>query len=74
MPLYEFACKKCDHTFEELVLSESEKVTCPQCESEKLERLLSVPARPREGTTSLPTACRSEGPPCGPVCSRFGRG
>jgi putative FmdB family regulatory protein len=66
MPLYEFVCKKCDHTFEELVLRESEVVACPECESRKLERLLSVPAKPTEsGTTSLPRACDPSLPPCG---------
>lgn len=70
MPLYEYACPQCDHTFEELVGGD-EKVQCPQCRSENVERLLSVPARPR--VESLPTACNTEGPPCGaPWCRRSG--
>jgi putative FmdB family regulatory protein len=69
MPLYEYQCAKCEHTFEKLVLN-SEPDECPECHSPKLERLLSLPAKP--GTaTSLPTACQSSGPPCGPRCSRF---
>lgn len=69
MPLYEYACQKCEHTFETLVLGD-ESVECPQCQSQKLERLLSVPARPPE-SAGLPMRCNSEGPPCGPRCSRF---
>jgi putative FmdB family regulatory protein len=41
MPLYEFHCKPCDLTFEELVRSASEKVHCPKCEG-KVKRLLST--------------------------------
>lgn len=71
MPLYEYACQKCGHIFEELVFGK-EKVVCPQCQSITVERLLSVPARPQQGTTSLPTTC-GEGPPCGaPWCQRKG--
>ena len=70
MPLYEYACRACDHTFEELVFGD-EKVECPQCHARKVERLLSVPARP-QAATSLPMGgCNSSGPPCGaPWCQR----
>ena len=70
VPLYEFACRKCEHTFEELVLGD-ERVVCPKCSSSKLERLMSVPARPQSAAADLPMACNSDGPPCGPQCSRF---
>jgi putative FmdB family regulatory protein len=69
MPLYEYACQDCTHEFETLVQGD-EKVHCPKCDSEHLERLLSVPARPR-AESALPTACNSTGPPCGPMCRRF---
>lgn len=72
MPLYEFACKRCQHSFEELVIGD-ELVHCPKCESSKLERLLSLPARPHAvpASAGLPISCRSDGPPCGPQCGRF---
>jgi putative FmdB family regulatory protein len=71
MPLYEYECQECEHVFEELVLSD-EPVVCPQCRSRKLEKLLSVPARPHveDDLGSLPMTCRSDGPPCGPQCRR----
>jgi putative FmdB family regulatory protein len=70
VPLYEYACAECAHGFEALVFN-GEAVECPQCHSAKVERQLSLPARPQTSPTALPTACRSEGPPCGPVCSRW---
>lgn len=42
MPIYEYRCRGCDKTFEELVLSQGAKVACPACASPKVERLLSV--------------------------------
>jgi putative FmdB family regulatory protein len=42
MPIYEYSCAKCEHHFEELVFSQREKVTCPECGSAKVERALSV--------------------------------
>ena len=71
MPLYEYVCQQCEHPFEALVFG-GDVAECPQCRSRKLERQLSLPARPK--AESLPTACRSEGPPCGSMCSRFGKG
>jgi putative FmdB family regulatory protein len=70
MPLYEYMCKKCSHTFEALVFN-GESVSCPECESAKIERLLSVPAEPRGESTSLPSACDTNLPPCGPGCCRL---
>jgi putative FmdB family regulatory protein len=71
MPMYEFACRECEHAFAELVFGD-EKVACPKCTSRKVERLISVPGRPQSGTSAeLPTACNSVGPPCGPQCRRL---
>jgi putative FmdB family regulatory protein len=70
MPLYEYACQECEHTFEALVQSE-ESVECPSCHGQRLEKLMSVPAKPRSEAPGLPIRCNSDGPPCGPQCSRF---
>jgi putative FmdB family regulatory protein len=71
MPLYEYVCRGCSHEFEELVFGD-ESVTCPECGSSGLvDRLLSVPARPRSEGASLPMSCSSDGPSCGaPWCQR----
>lgn len=72
MPLYEYSCAKCDTTFEALVFN-GEAVQCPECEGEKVERLLSLPARTRSDSGSLPMAsgCNTDAPPCGPGCCRL---
>lgn len=42
MPIFEYQCKGCGHEFEQVVLPQLEsKPTCPECQSEDLERLLS---------------------------------
>jgi putative FmdB family regulatory protein len=69
MPLYEYICQECDNEFELLVRGD-EKPECPKCHSKKLERQLSVPARPRSESTSLPVGCDPNLPPCGPMCRR----
>ena len=71
MPLYEYTCQKCEHTFEALVFN-GETPECPECQSQKLERLISVPGQPRvEDGGGLPMACPPDGSPCGtPWCQR----
>jgi putative FmdB family regulatory protein len=50
MPIYEYVCSKCNNDFEELVFSQSEKVSCPECGSKKVERKMSVFAFSSGGT------------------------
>ncbi len=42
MPIYEFRCRKCEKRFEELVQTQDEVVTCPQCHSGEILRLVSL--------------------------------
>ena len=71
MPLYEYSCQDCEHTFETLVYN-GEAVECPQCNSGRLDRLLSVPAKPKAESSSLPmSSCDPKLPPCGPGCCRL---
>ena len=45
MPIYEYECKSCAHTFDELQKMNDERlVDCPICELPELERLLSAPS------------------------------
>jgi putative FmdB family regulatory protein len=71
MPIYEYRCSQCDHEFEVLIDAD-DTPSCPVCHEQKLERLWSVPSKPR-GATPLKTACMADPstPPCGPMCSRF---
>ncbi|MFQ6132015.1 MAG: zinc ribbon domain-containing protein [Armatimonadota bacterium] len=42
MPIYEFECRKCEHTFEELMSrSELDSVRCPSCKGRRVRRLVS---------------------------------
>ena len=74
MPLYEYECSKCDKSVELLVRSAEEQVSCPECGSEKLTRLMSATAAPnmKGASSSLPMASGGEscGAPrcCGGIC------
>ena len=44
MPIYEYVCRKCDHTLDALQkMSDDPLVDCPQCGEPALKRLLSAP-------------------------------
>ncbi len=45
MPLYDYLCKKCDQTFELLVMP-STVPACTRCGGTRLQRLVSAPAAP----------------------------
>jgi len=60
MPIYEYKCDKCKKEFEELVLGSSEKITCPECGSKKVGRLMSKVAFKCDGNfvgTSSDSGC-----------------
>jgi putative FmdB family regulatory protein len=52
MPIFEYRCQGCGHEFELLVLKGTVPA-CPECKSDSLERLLSVPAVKSESTHAL---------------------
>ena len=72
MPLYEYRCRDCGSRFERFVNGKA-RVACPECESKRADRLLSVFAvsRGSSSSSSEPTgACGSCGDPRGPgACS-----
>lgn len=39
MPLIDYKCEKCNKEFFELVKNSEDKVTCPHCGSEKINRV-----------------------------------
>jgi len=44
MPIYEYACTHCEHSFDELQkISEAALVHCPKCGEPSLRKLLSAP-------------------------------
>jgi len=42
MPIYEYRCIKCDHSFEALVRRGNGGVQCPRCRGSKLKREMST--------------------------------
>ncbi|MGC4114350.1 MAG: zinc ribbon domain-containing protein [Myxococcales bacterium] len=44
MPLYEFKCRTCGHTFEELIRNHADEAdaACPTCGTKDVQRLLST--------------------------------
>jgi putative FmdB family regulatory protein len=70
MPIYEYACSKCQARFELLVRQDS-VVCCPECSAQNPERLLSLPAAPQGASKSLPVTAPHAGGGCGlPQCGR----
>lgn len=49
MPMFDFVCTACQHSFETLVRG-SQVPACPACGSEKLEKQLALPAIKTSGT------------------------
>ena len=65
MPLFDFACRRCGHRFEDLV-RRGETGRCPKCEGSDLERLPSTFAvRSSAPVDAGPGACGSCGDPRG---------
>lgn len=75
MPIFEYICEKCQHRFEKIIYGKSTVVQCPSCESDKLEKQLSVFAANtrNEGYNAQATSvagCGTCGDPRGPgACS-----
>jgi putative FmdB family regulatory protein len=65
MPIYTYRCAACDAEFEQLVRSDT-KVACPECHGRKLERLMSLTARP--ASSGKPADFSRLGPPAGGGC------
>ena len=52
MPIYEYCCQACGNRFEALIRAEVTPV-CPSCESQDLERLLSLTTVQSESTRAM---------------------
>ena len=72
MPIFEYRCRECETRFERFVSGEP-RVACPECESKRVDRLLSVFAVSNGASRSpreIAGACGSCGDPRGPgACS-----
>jgi putative FmdB family regulatory protein len=61
MPIFEYLCRECKHSFEAIVLG-SQVPKCPKCESKKLDQQLS---RFAVGGDKPAAAAAGAGGPCG---------
>ena len=66
MPIYEYACKACERSFEEFVMrrADEDDVRCPRCKGKRVEKLVSRPAAARSGGDGGGAAASAG---CGPV-------
>ncbi len=64
MPIFEYRCNACNHSFEQLVfISDAENPECPECNSKDVQKLMSAGAiRPNGIPTGkggfTPPACK----------------
>ncbi|MGH7498409.1 MAG: FmdB family zinc ribbon protein [Gemmatimonadales bacterium] len=65
MPIYAYRCAACDTEFERLVRGNA-TVACPECSGRKLERLMTLPARP--ASAGKPADFSRLGPPASGGC------
>jgi putative FmdB family regulatory protein len=71
MPIYEYHCEPCAHSFETLIRSSSDVARCPRCGSVEVAKQFSVPAAAQTGQagSSLPISSHAGGgcgrPQCG---------
>lgn len=68
MPIFEYKCRDCGTTFEKIVLSSSDRIICKSCESQRVDKQLSVFAV----STSSAKPLTSEPGPC--ACGAARRG
>lgn len=61
MPIYEFKCKSCDTRFEKLCSLGETGVTCPQCGSSELKKLMSGFFSNSKGSDSFSSASEGGG-------------
>ena len=55
MPIYEYHCEPCQHTFETLIRGSSDVARCPRCGNIEVAKQFSVPAAAHSGrSNSLP--------------------
>jgi len=66
MPIFNYRCSSCGTEFEQLVRSDT-TVACPDCSGRKLERLMSLTARPASAGKAADFG-RPASPPGGGCC------
>jgi putative FmdB family regulatory protein len=71
MPIYEYHCDPCDHTFETLIRGAGDAARCPKCGNLEVAKQFSIPAAAQTGrgrAGDLPVCGNSDVPSFG--CGR----
>ncbi|HZO81688.1 MAG TPA: zinc ribbon domain-containing protein [Candidatus Binataceae bacterium] len=68
MPIYEYHCADCDHSFETFVRPGEIESECPTCHGSNIAREMSVFASARASDSAGPTGAASGGGCCGGSC------
>ena len=42
MPIFDYVCRQCGNKFEALVLTDTERVSCPECGSDSVKKTVSL--------------------------------
>ena len=66
MPIYEYVCDDCKKPFEKLVMSQSEKITCPKCGGRHHTMQFSVIASPTKSDGGSAPSAGTGGGCCSP--------
>ena len=68
MPIYEYVCRDCNARYERIVMSASQEIRCPKCESKRHALQLSVfsAGKSANGSASSPEASSLGGCGCSP--------
>ena len=62
MPIYEYRCKQCGHTFDKLQkMSDDALTNCPECQEETLDKLVSAPSFQLKGQGWYATDFKDKG-------------
>ncbi len=69
MPIYEYQCDKCGEQFETLVFRSDDSVSCPKCQSESVQRVLSVFGFKSGGDKGVASSRMGSGVPSCAGCS-----
>jgi putative FmdB family regulatory protein len=67
MPIYEYVCDDCQTRYERVVMSSSQKISCPKCASKRHTLQLSVfsAGKSSNGSKSADASCSPSGGFCG---------
>lgn len=60
MPLYNFECTECGHTFEDIQKADITEIPCEKCQKKSKRIMISVPQSPKMGLTNADVRIRDK--------------